>query len=241
MATGDDFPPTDAAWPLGTAAPGLLAAGGDLSVQSLLRAYARGIFPWFSEGDPILWWSTDPRMVLETEAFRLHRSLQKTLRNFARTPGCAIRVDCAFADVIAACAAPRSGTTGTWIVPPMVKAYTALHQAGYAHSVETWIDDRLVGGLYFVAIGRAVFGESMFARETDASKTALAALICMCREHGIRLIDCQQNTAHLATLGARTIPRTEFAQHLHVATRQAPCQWQFSPGLWTHMLARKAC
>jgi len=128
MTAGDDFPPVDAAWPMGTSAPGLLAAGGDLSVQNLLRAYRRGIFPWFSEGDPILWWSTDPRMVLETGAFRLHRSLNKTLRNFVRTPAVAIRVDYAFSDVIAACAAPRVGATGTWIVPSMARAYDALHQ-----------------------------------------------------------------------------------------------------------------
>jgi len=240
LAEGEDFPPIQLAWPQGSGAPGLLAAGGDLSVERLVRAYSLGIFPWFSQGDPILWWSTDPRMVLAPQSFRLHRSLRKTLRKFSSSAQCAIRVDSAFQEVISACAQPRAGRSGTWIVAPMVNAYTALHHAGYAHSVETWIDGNLVGGLYFVAIGRAVFGESMFSRQTDTSKIALAALVCMCQNHGLEWIDCQQDTPHLATMGARTLPRPVFLQHVRRAAELAPCAWQFSPSLWAHVLQQEA-
>jgi leucyl/phenylalanyl-tRNA--protein transferase len=233
---GDDFPPVAQAWGPATEAPGLLAAGGRLDVPTLLRAYASGIFPWFSEGQPILWWSPDPRMVLDTTRFRLHRSLRKVLQKFRVTPGCEIRVDTAFEQVIRTCSAsPREGQSGTWIVPAMVNAYCALHHAGHAHSVETWIDGQLVGGLYCVTLGQAVFGESMFTRRTDASKIALAALVCFCRQHGIRLIDCQQNTRHLASLGAREMPRADFLAAVAQARQLPPPVWHFEPLYWSQL------
>ena len=237
LEPGEDFPPVERAWGRGSDAPGLLAAGGSLDVDSLCRAYAHGIFPWFSPGQPILWWSTDPRMVLKVKEFRLHRSLRKTLQKFVITPGCEIRFDSAFQDVISACAgSPRPGQDGTWIVPAMVRAYTELHRAGHAHSVETWMNGQLVGGLYCVSLGRAVYGESMFARASDASKIALAALVAFCRAHEITLIDCQQNTPHLATLGAKEIPRVDFLRHIDVARQLPPPRWQFQPLYWQQLL-----
>ncbi|MBX9870885.1 MAG: leucyl/phenylalanyl-tRNA--protein transferase [Burkholderiaceae bacterium] len=237
LEPGEDFPPVEQAWARGSDAPGLLAAGGSLDVDSLCRAYARGIFPWFSPGQPILWWSTDPRMVLKVKEFRLHRSLRKTLQKFVITPGCEIRFDSAFQDVISACAgSPRPGQDGTWIVPAMVRAYIALHRAGHAHSVETWVNGQLVGGLYCVSLGRAVYGESMFAHASDASKIALAALVAFCRAHEIALIDCQQNTPHLATLGAHEIPRVDFLRHIDVARQLPPPRWQFQPLYWQQLL-----
>lgn len=234
----DPFPDPASAWAGDSSAPGLLAAGGALDVAHLYSAYSEGIFPWFSGNQPILWWAPDPRMVLEPEAFRLHRSLRKTLQVFRQHPQCEIRVDHAFRSVIEACArAPRQGQDGTWIVPDMVAAYEALHAAGHAHSVETWVDGQLVGGLYCVAIGRAVFGESMFAHATDASKIALSALVCLCRRQQVALIDCQQNTRHLASLGAREIPRTQFLEHLHTAHRQPALQWAFEPLYWNALLS----
>ena len=184
LAPGDPFP--DAAPGLGRRsrpAPGLLAAGGALDVDSLQRAYGSGIFPWFSEGQPILWWSTDPRMVLFTRRVQAAPVAAQDLARFIADPRCEIRIDSAFDDVIRGlfAAAARPGQTGTWIVPHMVPAYEAFHRAGYAHSVETWVDGDLAGGLYCVAIGRAVFGESMFTRVPDASKIALAALVAFCR------------------------------------------------------------
>ena len=236
LEPGDDFPPVDQAWGPGSEAPGLLAAGGSLDVDSLCRAYAGGIFPWFSTGQPILWWSTDPRMVLDVAQFRLHRSLRKTLQKFIITPGCEIRIDSAFEQVITACAgSPRPGQDGTWIVPAMVQAYLELHRAGHAHSVETWVDGQLVGGLYCVAQGRAVYGESMFARSNDASKIALAALVAFCRHHGITRIDCQQNTSHLASLGAREIPRVDFLRHVTAARLEAAPSWRFEPLYWREL------
>jgi len=236
LEPGDDFPPVTRAWGHDSEAPGLLAAGGALDVPTLCGAYAEGIFPWFSAGQPILWWSPDPRMVLKVSDFRLHRSLRKTLQKFRTTPGCEVRIDTAFDQVIQACASsPREGQSGTWIVPAMVQAYRALHRAGFAHSVETWVDGRLVGGLYCVALGRAVFGESMFARATDASKIALAALVCFCRAHGIQQIDCQQNTRHLASLGAREMPRAVFLSAVRQARAEPAPAWRFEPLYWQHL------
>lgn len=231
------LPPTSMALDAHSQAPGLLAAGGTLSPARLEQAYARGVFPWFGPGQPVLWWAPDPRMVLPVAQFRLSRSLRKTVLRFARTPGCEVHVDTAFDRVIAACAAaPRTGQDGTWIVPPMVAAYRAWHRAGAVHSVETWIDGELAGGLYGVSIGRMFFGESMFTRVTDASKIALAALVCLCREHGITLVDCQQNTRHLASLGAREIPRSAFERHLEQAcAAPAPAHWAYHPGLWARL------
>lgn len=237
LQPGEAFPDPSLAWDETQPAPGLLAAGGALDVDSLQRAYATGIFPWFSEGQPILWWSTDPRMVLHPGEFRLHRSLRKTLARFAGDPRCEIRFDSAFDAVIRACAtSARPGQSGTWIVPAMVSAYQAFHRAGYAHSVETWIDGRLAGGLYCVVIGRAVFGESMFTTVPDASKIALAALVAWCRQAGIGLVDCQQNTRHLASLGAREIPRAEFVRHVREHARHPPAPWQFEPVYWDTLL-----
>jgi leucyl/phenylalanyl-tRNA--protein transferase len=224
LRPGDPFPPLESAWGADTPAPGLLAAGGALDVPTLVAAYRQTIFPWFSEGEPIMWWSPDPRMVLDAREFRLHRSLRKTLARFVADPACEIRIDSAFERVMAQCAAaPRQGQSGTWIVPPMRRAYAALHRAGHAHSVETWVGGQLVAGLYCVALGRAVFGESMFTAISNGSKIALCALIAFCRAHGIPLIDCQQNTRHLAFMGARERPRTWFAaQVAQLAAQPAP-------------------
>ena len=189
---------------------GLLAMGGDLSLERLLDAYHHGIYPWFNPGEPILWWSPDPRMVLVPDEIRVTRSLSKRIRN----GGFELRVDTAFVDVMQACAAPRHDEAGTWISPAMVAAYNRLHQAGYAHSIETWHHGELVGGLYGVAIGRMFYGESMFSRMPDASKVALVRLAKQLRAWEFGLIDCQMETAHLASLGAHTVPRTEFTARL---------------------------
>lgn len=232
------FPPVTQAWGPASPAPGLLAAGGELTVPTLRSAYGQGIFPWFSEGQPILWWSPDPRMVLTVNEFRLHPSLKKTLKKFRDSAHCEIRVDFDFRRVIEACASsPRDGQAGTWILPDMVEAYVQLHRSGAAHSIETWVNGELVGGLYCVALGRAVFGESMFSRASDASKIALAALVCMCRHHGITQIDCQQNTGHLAALGAQEMPRSLFLERVATALTQAPPLWHFDPSDWDELLA----
>jgi leucyl/phenylalanyl-tRNA--protein transferase len=182
---------------------GLLCAGGDLSPARLLEAYRRGIFPWFSEGQPILWWSPDPRTVLYPAEFKVSRSLAKTIRN----RGFEVRIDCSFPEVMAHCADPRLRPEGTWISPQMRAAYQQLHELGHAHSYETWHGGRLVGGLYGVAMGPVFFGESMFSLERDASKVALAALVRAMIERNGRLIDCQVASTHLESLGARSIPR----------------------------------
>jgi leucyl/phenylalanyl-tRNA---protein transferase len=211
----DPLPPTSQALGPESDAPGLLAAGDDLSTARLEEAYRHGIFPWFSPGQPVLWWSPDPRMVLFTEAFKLNRSLRKTISRFLQTPGCEVRFDSAFDQVIRACAqTPRNGQDGTWIVPDMMAVYGHWHRLGKVHSVETWVNGDLVGGLYGVCIGRMFFGESMFSHRTDASKIALAALVAFCRAHHVPMIDCQQATHHLLSLGGREIPRTEFEARL---------------------------
>lgn len=233
------FPPTSDALGPHSEAPGLLAAGGRLTPWRLEQAYRHGIFPWYSPGQPVLWWSPDPRMVLPVSEFRLHRSLKKTLRRFLATPGCELRFDSAFEQVIAACAqTPRDGQHGTWIVPALQRAYTDWHRAGAVHSVETWVDGRLVGGLYGVNLGRMFFGESMFSHATDASKIALAALVAFCRAHGIELIDCQQATGHLASLGARAMPREAFERHLALTLgAKGPSSWTYDPAHWAPLLA----
>jgi leucyl/phenylalanyl-tRNA--protein transferase len=237
---GDPFPDPARAWDARQPAPGLLAAGGALDVDSLHRAYSSGIFPWFSEGQPILWWSTDPRMVLFPAEFRLHRSLRKTIARLAADPAFEIRIDFAFEDVIRACAtSPRPGQAGTWIVPQMVNAYCAFHRAGFAHSVEVWTGGRLAGGLYCVGIGQAVFGESMFTRVPDASKVALAALVAFCLEHGIPMVDCQQNTQHLASLGAREIPRAAFVAQVAQSVKKPAPSWRFDSLYWQRLIPRK--
>ena len=197
------FPPVE----LALRSPnGLLAAGGDLMPERLLDAYRHGIFPWFSAGDPILWWSPDPRMVLFPEEFKVSHSLHKTLRRGKHE----VRTDSAFEQVMRACALPREGQDGTWIQEEIIAAYVRLHRMGLAHSVETWMDDELVGGLYGVSLGRMFYGESMFSRKTDASKIAFAHLVAQLKRWNFGMIDCQMNTPHLATLGAREIPRRQF-------------------------------
>jgi leucyl/phenylalanyl-tRNA--protein transferase len=209
------FPTVDAAWGAGDPIPGLLCAGADLSVDRLVTAYSQGIFPWFSQGEPILWWSPDPRMVLQVADFKRHRSLKQAIKRFQADPDCEIRMDTAFAAVIGACATTRRGlNNGTWIVPAMQAAYIRLHKAGFAHSVETWVRGQLVGGLYFTYVSGAVFGESMFSHQTDASKIALEALVEWCKSRSIEWMDCQQQTAHLASLGAAPIARSVFIEKL---------------------------
>ena len=213
--------PPDAFPPVGTALTdpdGLLCAGGDLSPARLLEAYRRGIFPWFSEGQPILWWSPDPRTVLYPAEFKVSRSLAKTIRN----RGFAVTVDRAFAEVMARCADERLRPEGTWISPQMRAAYQRLHELGLAHSYETWDGDRLVGGLYGVALGSVFFGESMFSLERDASKVALAELVRAMIERNGRLIDCQVASAHLESLGARSIPRSQFVRELAETVPDVP-------------------
>ena len=204
---------------------GLLAAGGSLTPERLLDAYRHGIFPWFNEGDPILWWSPDPRMVLFPAEAKISHSLRKTLRNRVYE----VRTDTAFEQVMRACAAPRNGQSGSWIHEDMIAAYTALHRQGYAHSVETWKDGELIGGLYGLAIGRMFYGESMFSRRSDASKVALAHLARQLCRWNFGMIDCQMNTSHLASLGAREIPRAEFVRHLQelIHYPDIGSKWQF--------------
>lgn len=227
------LPPVSAAWGPGSDAPGLLAAGADLGVDRLLEAYSQGIFPWFNPEQPVLWWSPDPRMVLKTSHFKLHRSLRKTLSRYSAHPKFELCFDKAFEQVIEACAqSPREGQNGTWIVPQMVDAYKALHQAGYAHSAETWLDGQLVAGLYFVCIGKAVFGESMFSTLSDGSKMALAALVNVCEQHGIEAIDCQQKTAHLALMGAKEMARQEFLNLIQPALDQNGLEWKAQQVNW---------
>ncbi|MBI4293706.1 MAG: leucyl/phenylalanyl-tRNA--protein transferase [Betaproteobacteria bacterium] len=203
---------------------GLLAAGGDLSPARLIAAYSQGIFPWYSEGDPILWWSPDPRTVLFPEEIKVSRSLAKVLRNRDYE----IRFDTAFDDVIAGCAAPRADQPGTWITSEMHEAYLHMHRLGHAHSAETWIEGKLAGGLYGMALGAVFFGESMFSRERDASKIALVALVRHLLASGFRLIDCQMHTEHLASLGARAIARRRFSQLLSELIN-----YPNPPGPWT--------
>jgi len=222
------FPEVSDALTEAEGAPGLLAAGADLSPSRLLDAYRKGIFPWFSEHQPVLWWSTDPRMVLATAEFRISDSLRKTLKKVdqsMRTGGrWQVRFDTAFESVIRACAAPRERSTGTWISEEVVAGYCQLHALGYAHSSELWRDDELVDGAYGICIGCMFYGESMFARVADASKTALAYLVEFLRDQGVELIDCQQETSHLSSLGGRIMPRNAFISHMKSAIAQPPIE-----------------
>lgn len=195
---------------------GLLAVGGDLSAERLLLAYRMGIFPWFSDDSPILWWSPDPRMVLFPDKFKSSKSLRQTIRN----RNFEVRFDTKFSQVIRHCASTlRKHEDGTWIIPEMITAYTRLHELGFAHSVETYREGRLIGGLYGISLGRAFFGESMFFLERDASKAALAALVQRTKDWGFHFIDAQQNTEHLANMGASPIPRKEFLTLLEEAMK----------------------
>ncbi len=203
------FPPPDHAEP-----DGLLAVGGDLSSERLLLAYRLGIFPWYSEGVPILWWSPDPRLILEPGEFRISRRLRQTLRKGRFQ----VTFDRSFASVILACATvQRRGQDGTWITREMQQAYIRLHELGYAHSVESWLEGNLVGGLYGISLGRCFFGESMFSYETDASKVALAMLVQLLKSWGFHMIDAQVTTRHLLSLGAKEAPRKVFLNKLQAA------------------------
>lgn len=222
-------------------APGLLAIGGDLRPERLIEAYRRGIFPWYGEGQPILWWSPDPRMVLPVDRFKLHPSLRKTIRRFLRTPGCELRVNHDTAAVIRACAStPRDGQGGTWIVPAMQQAYAELAARGVVQSVETWRDGVCIGGLYGLRLGTMFFGESMFAHATDASKIALAYLVALCRRDALPWIDCQQNTRHLASLGAGEVSGSAFRAHLAGHAGEGPAQtpprWTYDAQAWEFLL-----
>ena len=229
LEAGDAFPATSQAWGAQSEAPGLLAAGGGLDVATLVQAYRRGIFPWFSEGQPILWWSPDPRMVLYPAEIKVSRSLRKTLRR----DDYEIRVDTSFRAVMDACAQPRDGQPGTWILQAMIDAYCRLAAMGHAHCVETWRDGKMVGGLYGLAIGRAFFGESMFSRATDASKVALVHLARQLERWQFGPIDCQMRTSHLESLGARQISRASFSHGLEqlVHYPQPAGSWTFDRDL----------
>jgi leucyl/phenylalanyl-tRNA---protein transferase len=220
----DPFPPVGEAM---RDPNGLLAAGADLSPARLLDAYSRGIFPWFGEDDPLLWWSPDPRMVLYVDELHVSRSLRKTTRSGRFT----ITLDKAFSAVMRGCADPRDGQEGTWITTEMRAAYARLAALGYAHSAEAWANGELVGGLYGVAIGRMFYGESMFARQSDASKVAFVTLVGQLRRWGFRLIDCQMSTAYLTSFGAREIPRREFLDEVSRAVCEPaiPAPWTLDP------------
>jgi len=216
----DPFPPVDRAM---VEPNGLLAAGGGLSATRLLDAYTRGIFPWFSEGDPVLWWCPDPRMVLPTDGVHVSQSLKRRLRRADYR----VTFDHAFADVLRECAAPRRNDNGTWLVPSMRRAYQHLYEQGTAHSIEVWMNGQLAGGLYGVALGRMFYGESMFSRQTDGSKIALVVLASHLAKWEVPIIDCQMQTTHLATLGAREIPRDRFIRMVAelVARPAIPRPW----------------
>ena len=210
---------------------GLLAAGNDLSIARLQEAYSKGVFPWFNEGDPVLWWSPDPRMVLECGQFKVSRSLGKKLRQIAKdedsaAPRVIVTTDLAFSHVIQACAQPRATQSGTWISGRIMQAYGNWHAMGQVHSVETWVDGRLAGGLYGVSLGGFFFGESMFAWATDASKIALAYLVRFLIRHGVTHIDCQQETQHLGSLGASPMTRGDFLELLQSAQQCSAPPWQ---------------
>ncbi|WP_439106913.1 leucyl/phenylalanyl-tRNA--protein transferase [Congregibacter sp.] len=216
LEPGESFPPSSEA----LAYPnGLLAAGGRLDSQTLLAAYRRGIFPWYESPQPVLWWTPDPRSILLVDELHVSKSLRKSLRQNRLK----LSVDRAFPDVMQACAAPREDQQGTWIDSDMIRAYSALHREGHAHSVEVWREQSLVGGLYGVAIGGVFFGESMFSRESNASKTALVALVWLLKKRGGGFIDCQIESEHLNSLGARNVSRVDFENRLQQTTSMTNC------------------
>ncbi|MFY9137332.1 leucyl/phenylalanyl-tRNA--protein transferase [Zwartia sp.] len=223
------FPPVTQAL---TDPPGLVAAGADLSIARLRAAYSQGIFPWFSEHEPPLWWSPDPRMVLKCDDLHLSHSLKKRLRQITRAQACGdfsivVTVDTAFSSVIRACArSSQNGQPGTWITQEMRLAYEAWHLLGQAHSIETWLNGELVGGLYGVNLGQMFFGESMFSRADDASKIAFAHLVAFLKRNGVEWIDCQMKTAHLASLGAAVVPRADFIAHIESRVTQPDLTWR---------------
>jgi leucyl/phenylalanyl-tRNA--protein transferase len=224
LGPADPFPPIEQAL---DNPDGLLAAGGSLTTRRLVEAYRLGIFPWFNEGDPILWWSPDPRTILRPSKVHVSHSLRKRLRKDAFL----VTFDRAFGRVLDGCAAPRAGDTGTWLSPPMRRAYTQLHSAGYAHSVEVWMDGELAGGMYGVAIGRVFFGESMFTRRTDASKIGMVRLAAQLDRWQFPLIDCQLETGHLVSLGAEAMPRRRFAAEIARLVREPAPKWAIDEDL----------
>ncbi|HXY06109.1 MAG TPA: leucyl/phenylalanyl-tRNA--protein transferase [Burkholderiaceae bacterium] len=210
---------------------GLLAASESLSPEQLIAAYRRGIFPWYSEGDPVLWWCPDPRMVLPTAQFHVSRSLRKALRTVASDPRQELRLDYDFEGVMRCCAAPRAGQDGTWITDEVIAAYCELAKRNLAHSMELWVENELVGAVYGVSLGRMFFGESMFSRVRDGSKIALAALVAVLSREQVPVIDCQQRTAHLASLGACELPRRVFCAQVAQSVAQAPVNWSTYRGV----------
>jgi len=224
LGPSDPFPPVEQAL---DEPDGLLAAGADLSPRRLVAAYRQGIFPWFNDGDPILWWSPDPRVVLAPREFHVSHSLKKRLAQRRFT----VTIDTSFAAVLDACAAPRLDDGGTWLTSPMKAAYVVMHQQGLAHSIEVWMDGALAGGVYGVALGRMFFGESMFSRRTDASKIALAYLSAQLARWGFPWIDCQLETDHLRSLGAVPMPRSEFVKEVARLVLEPAPDWQLHPDL----------
>jgi leucyl/phenylalanyl-tRNA--protein transferase len=224
----DPLPPTHLAFRSEEGANGLLAAGADLSVNRLKEAYSKGIFPWFSEGEPVLWWTPSPRMVLMLDEFKISKSLRKSIARFVEDPTIQVTADQDFQAVIQACSEPRPGQGGTWITPAVQKAYCDLHDMGLAHSIEVRRGGRLIGGLYCVSMGRMLFGESMFSREPNASKIALAALVTWGKKQGGSVIDCQQRTDHLVSLGGREIDRQTFEATLRHAKHEPEFDWVHS-------------
>jgi leucyl/phenylalanyl-tRNA---protein transferase len=230
LSSQDEFPPIERAL---DDPNGLLAAGGGLSVARLIDAYSQGIFPWFSAGDPVLWWCPDPRMILPTDRVHVSRSLRRRLRHVDYE----FDFDRAFSQVVRECARPRRGESGTWLVPPMIRAYERLHEAGAAHSAEIWIDGQLAGGLYGVTLGRMFYGESMFTRRTDASKIAIVLLAAQLARWQMPWIDCQMRTEHLASLGAVEIPRRQFVARVADLVRQTPVPtWQADADLVSRVI-----
>ncbi|HEX4855451.1 MAG TPA: leucyl/phenylalanyl-tRNA--protein transferase [Limnobacter sp.] len=226
-----DFPETTQALDYPS---GLLAASGEITADWLMASYPKGIFPWYSPGEPVLWWSTSPRAVLYTHEFKLHRSLAKAIRRVRETGDHAIRLDTAFEQVMRACAEPRPGQDGTWITEEIIQAYLELHRRGFAHSVEHWQGKQLIGGLYCVAIGKMIYGESMFSRQTDASKIAFASFVYWLKASNVHIIDCQQATRHLMSMGARTVSRQVFEAEIAESISKPALSWESRELEWTY-------
>ena len=235
LRPSDAFPSLNEQTYYDTEVPGLVAASDTISVDQLVRAYQGGIFPWYSEEQPVLWWSPDPRMVLIPSELKISKNLAKKIRQILRDPDWEIRVNTDFINTIMSCANQnRVGQNGTWITHAVLQAYSELHQQGLAHSVETYYQNQCVGGLYCVNLGKMVYGESMFAKVTDASKLALAALCAWCIAQDIGMIDCQQETEHLKSLGGRPIPRHDFLSHLAQNCGKDRIHWDFNKAILKH-------
>jgi leucyl/phenylalanyl-tRNA--protein transferase len=219
--------------------PGLIAVSEQIYPNQLTAAYQLGIFPWYADNQPVLWWSPDPRMILKPGNFKCSDSLKKTIRHFCNEPSSHVQIDADFGAVVRACAtSKRKHQDGTWITHEIMDAYTQLHEQGHAHSIAIIEHNQLVGGLYCVSFGGMVFGESMFSRQTDASKLALAALVAWCQQHQVAMIDCQQETGHLASLGAKPIPKQEFLEQLQISLNQTniDISWDFGKDILKHWL-----